>query len=136
MGPVRSRFSSRDSIGRNAPRFNRERCASEMIARCAALGANASNGAGEVSLSGVKQDPRLKRRMLSRLLWRLQRCKYSAVILRSRALARRLEGWPQALAAYPSRLAVKNGEHLRMTSVYVAGHRKDHAAFFGAALRP
>ena len=40
------------------------------------------------------------------------------VILRSRALARRLEGskparsWP-----IPSRLAVKNGEHLRMTAV-------------------
>jgi hypothetical protein len=33
-----------------------------------------------------------------------------------RALARRLEGWPQALVAHPSRLAVKNGEHLRMTS--------------------
>jgi hypothetical protein len=27
------------------------------------------------------------------------------VILRSRALARRLEGWPQALVAHPSRLA-------------------------------
>jgi hypothetical protein len=37
------------------------------------------------------------------------------VILRSRALARRLEGSPQALVAHPSRLAVKNGEHLRMT---------------------
>jgi hypothetical protein len=39
----------------------------------------------------------------------------TAVILRSRALARRLEGWPRALVAHPSRLAVKNGEHLRMT---------------------
>jgi hypothetical protein len=39
----------------------------------------------------------------------------SAVILRSRALARRLEGWPQALVAHPSRLAAKGGEHLRMT---------------------
>jgi hypothetical protein len=37
------------------------------------------------------------------------------VILRSRALARRLEGWPQALAAHPSRLA-EDGEHLRMTA--------------------
>jgi hypothetical protein len=36
--------------------------------------------------------------------------------LRSRALARRLEGSQQALAAHPSRLAVKNGEHLRMTT--------------------
>jgi hypothetical protein len=45
----------------------------------------------------------------------------SAVILRSRALARRLEGWPRvpALVAYPSRLAVKNGEHLRMTAVFI-----------------
>jgi hypothetical protein len=42
---------------------------------------------------------------------------YTAVILRSRALARRLEGWQQALVAHPSRLAVKNGEHLRMTAV-------------------
>src|SRR4051812_50010552 len=41
----------------------------------------------------------------------------SSVILRSRALARRLEGWPQGLVAHPSRLAVKNGEHLRMTGV-------------------
>jgi hypothetical protein len=40
---------------------------------------------------------------------------HSTVILRSRALARRLEGSPQALVAHPSRLAVKNGEHLRMT---------------------
>jgi hypothetical protein len=43
---------------------------------------------------------------------------HSAVILRSRALARRLEGWPQALVAYPSRLA-QEGEHLRMTAVMV-----------------
>jgi hypothetical protein len=39
------------------------------------------------------------------------------VILRSRALARRLEGSSGALVAHPSRLAVKNGEHLRMTAV-------------------
>jgi hypothetical protein len=39
------------------------------------------------------------------------------VILRSRALARRLEGSPQALVANPSRLALK-GEHLRMTAIY------------------
>jgi hypothetical protein len=42
---------------------------------------------------------------------------HSTVILRSRAFARRLEGSPLALVAYPSRLAVKNGEHLRMTAV-------------------
>jgi hypothetical protein len=47
-------------------------------------------------------------------------CNITAVILRSRALARRLEGWPRALVAHPSRLAVKNGEHLRMTAVFVA----------------
>jgi hypothetical protein len=41
---------------------------------------------------------------------------YSTVILRSRALARRLEGSPLALRFHPSRLAVKNGEHLRMTA--------------------
>jgi hypothetical protein len=35
------------------------------------------------------------------------------VILRSRAFARRLEGSPLARAAHPSRLAVKNGEHLQ-----------------------
>jgi hypothetical protein len=39
----------------------------------------------------------------------------AAVILRSRALARRLEGWPRALVAHPSRLA-EDGEHLRMTA--------------------
>jgi hypothetical protein len=44
---------------------------------------------------------------------------HSAVILRSRALARRLEGSPLARVAHPSRLAVKNGEHLRMTAVFV-----------------
>jgi hypothetical protein len=46
----------------------------------------------------------------------------SSIILRDRfachpevrALAR-LEGWRLAPVAYPSRLAVKNGEHLRMT---------------------
>jgi hypothetical protein len=42
---------------------------------------------------------------------------HSTVILRSRALARRLEGSPLALVAHPSRLAVKDGEHLRMTAV-------------------
>jgi hypothetical protein len=42
---------------------------------------------------------------------------HSAVILRSRALARHLEGSPLALVTHPSRLAVKNGEHLRMTVV-------------------
>jgi hypothetical protein len=41
---------------------------------------------------------------------------YSTVILRSRAPARRLEGWPLALVAHPSRLA-EDGEHLRMTAV-------------------
>jgi hypothetical protein len=43
----------------------------------------------------------------------------TAVILRSRALARRLEGRPRApaLVAHPSRLALKKGEHLRMTAV-------------------
>jgi hypothetical protein len=40
------------------------------------------------------------------------RATHRAVILKSRALARRLEGWPGPLAAHPSRLAVKNGEHL------------------------
>jgi hypothetical protein len=43
---------------------------------------------------------------------------HSAVILRSRALARRLEGWPRALVAHPSRLA-EDGEHLRMTAVLI-----------------
>jgi hypothetical protein len=38
-----------------------------------------------------------------------------AVILRSRALARRLEGWSPVLVTHPSRLAAKCGEHLRMT---------------------
>jgi NADPH-dependent curcumin reductase CurA len=45
----------------------------------------------------------------------------ATVILRSRALARRLEGLPQVLVAHPSRLAVKNGEHLRMTVAGIAG---------------
>src|SRR4051812_16269815 len=42
----------------------------------------------------------------------------TAVILRSGALARRLEGSPLALVAHPSRLA-EDGEHLRMTAVLV-----------------
>ena len=46
------------------------------------------------------------------------RATHSAVILRSRALARRLEGWPLALVAHPSRLA-EDGEHLGMTAVRV-----------------
>jgi hypothetical protein len=41
--------------------------------------------------------------------------------MRSRALARRLEGWPGALVAPPSRLAVKNGEHLRKTFFLFTG---------------
>jgi hypothetical protein len=41
--------------------------------------------------------------------------------LRSRALARLLEEWPQALVTYPSRLA-EDSEHLRMTTV-VAGQK-------------
>ena len=48
------------------------------------------------------------------------RATYSAVILRSRALARRLEGSQRALAAHPSRLAARGGEHLRMTAVFVS----------------
>jgi hypothetical protein len=44
---------------------------------------------------------------------------HPTVILRSRALARRLEGWPRAHVAHPSRLAAKGGEHLRMTAVFV-----------------
>jgi hypothetical protein len=43
---------------------------------------------------------------------------HSIVILRSRALARRLEGRPRVLVAHPSRLA-QEGEHLRMTAVLV-----------------
>jgi hypothetical protein len=43
---------------------------------------------------------------------------HSTVILRSPALARRLEGSPRAHVAHPSRLA-KGGEHLRMTAVFV-----------------
>jgi hypothetical protein len=53
-------------MGRKAPRFSRERWASEMIAACAAFGANAPNGAGDGSLSGVKQKSSVKRRMHSR----------------------------------------------------------------------
>src|SRR6185295_3640913 len=51
-----------------------------------------------------------------------------SVILRSRALARRLEGWPRApseLAADPSRLAAKGGEHLRMTEESGAGASRE-----------
>ena len=55
------------------------------------------------------------------------------VILRSRALARRLEGRPLALVAHPSRLAVKNGEHLRMTAVFGA-QRKKPGRFSGSGL--
>jgi hypothetical protein len=46
--------------------------------------------------------------------------KHSAVILRSPAFARRLEGSQRALAADPSRLAAKGGEHLRMTAAFVS----------------
>jgi hypothetical protein len=48
-----------------------------------------------------------------------ERATDKTVILRSRALARRLEGRPRVLVAHPSRLAVKNGEHLWMTAVLV-----------------
>jgi hypothetical protein len=43
--------------------------------------------------------------------------KRDTVILRSRALARRLEGRPLGFVAHPSRLAAKGGEHLRMTGI-------------------
>src|ERR1043166_2067685 len=39
--------------------------------------------------------------------------------MRSRALARRLEGWPRTHVAHPSRLAARCGERLRMTAVGV-----------------
>src|SRR4051812_13879662 len=43
----------------------------------------------------------------------------TTVILRSRALARRLEGSPRArLGAHPSRLAARGGERLRMTGEF------------------
>src|SRR5947209_4826701 len=41
------------------------------------------------------------------------------VILRSRALARRLEGSAMGACGHPSRLAVKNGEHLRRTITWL-----------------
>src|SRR4029077_4315224 len=51
---------------------------------------------------------------------------HTAVILRSRALARRLEGWPRAPMAHPSRLAARCGEHLRMTAVLFRLSSKTH----------
>jgi hypothetical protein len=49
-----------------------------------------------------------------RVRWRAHQT-YTTVILRSRALARRLEGWATT-RFHPSRLAAKGGEHLRMTA--------------------
>jgi hypothetical protein len=46
--------------------------------------------------------------------------KTAAVILRSRALARRLEGWKQALVAHPSRLAAKGRRAPQDDDVFVA----------------
>src|SRR3954468_14231014 len=54
----------------------------------------------------------------------LFRAAHFPVILRSRALARRLEGWPRALVADPSRLA-EDGERLRMTAVLMFPLKKD-----------
>src|SRR5436305_1329860 len=45
------------------------------------------------------------------------RSTYTTVILRCSPSWASLEGWKQALVAHPSRLAVKNGEHLRMMVV-------------------
>jgi hypothetical protein len=50
----------------------------------------------------------------------------AVVILRSRALARRLEGWTRALVVHPSRLA-EDGGHLRMT-VVLAWYRQELVA--------
>jgi hypothetical protein len=46
--------------------------------------------------------------------------KTAAVILRSRAFARRLEGWKQALVAHPSRLAAKGRRAPQDDDVFVA----------------
>jgi hypothetical protein len=46
-------LTSRDSIGRNAPRFSLERCASAMIACCAGVGANAPKGGDAGSLAAA-----------------------------------------------------------------------------------
>jgi hypothetical protein len=56
---------------------------------------------------------------------------HPTVILRSRALARRLEGWPQVLVADPSRLAARCGEHLRMTSRYAVSEIVSWDTIFG-----
>jgi hypothetical protein len=56
---------------------------------------------------------------------------HTAVILRSRALARRLEGWPPALVVHPSRLAAKSGEHLRMTAECDAAMNRRITTAFG-----
>src|SRR5437773_1578391 len=53
MGPARNRSTSRDIIGRKAPCLRCERCASEMIAACARVGANAPNGGDGGSLSAA-----------------------------------------------------------------------------------
>src|SRR3954470_22016002 len=58
-------------MGRNAPRFSRERCASEITAACAMLGVNTPNGAWVESLSGVTRRSSMKRRMHS-AFWRLE----------------------------------------------------------------
>ncbi len=64
---------------------------------------------------------------------------YTAVILRSRAFARRLEGLPLALVAHPSRLA-EDGEHLRVTAALVSGlhprPRNDRGGAFGEQFKP
>ena len=49
-----------------------------------------------------------------------------AVIARGARACARLEGWPQALVAHPSRLA-QEGEHLRMTAVYGWWARREGA---------
>jgi hypothetical protein len=64
-------LTSRDSIGRNAPRFSRERCASEMIAACARVGANAPKGGEAKSLATVASLPEGGADIVKKSSWKL-----------------------------------------------------------------
>src|SRR3954454_8082711 len=94
----------------------------------ASLRANGSGSAGP--MTGSSKQSRGHKERLDCFVARAPRNDglTTAVILRSRALARRLEGCIRtpALAAHPSRLA-QEGEQLRMTAVLVEAGAKSRS---------
>src|SRR5260370_16930489 len=105
-----------------------------MIAACARVGANAPKGAGELSLSGVKQDVLGEKRRINSRFWaRLQRYRRPCESRGPYAAASRF--WAIGVDTF-----VKNSGRVVMRPSFPRAHREPYCAspsppFFDAAFR-